>query len=109
MQRITIKGVEYDLKYSIRGLFVFEKITGRSYADKDAESKLFDIYLLFYSMLLVSNDHFSLEVSEFIEACDDDPCLMAWFNNVLMARIARDKAITEGGGNDIKKKKANKK
>lgn len=100
MSIITIDGSEYQLRYSLRGLFVFEKITGRPYAGTSA----FDLYVLFYACILAHNEDFSMEVKDFINVCDDDPRLIAVFRDVIEKRNVRDKVLLTGVDDDEKKK-----
>lgn len=48
---ITINNIEYKLKYTLRSLFIYEKITDNQFTGKS----LIDYYILFYSTLLANN------------------------------------------------------
>lgn len=69
--KITIKNHEYEVKYTIRALFMFEQITGRSFEIKT----LLDNTVFFYCMILANNPDNVLDWDEFIEALDSDPGL----------------------------------
>lgn len=101
---IKINGVEYKLKYTLRALFVFEKITGAAFA---IESTL-DYYILFYSVLLANNqDTFKLTFDEFIDICDNDSSLFFKFSNFLNKEIEMQnqfKKSNTNGEDDSKKK-----
>lgn len=67
--KIKIKEQDYELKYTIRVLFVFEKIAGKAFDP----TKLFDLYLYFYSCLIANNQNFNLLLDEFLDECDNNP------------------------------------
>ena len=102
---ININGKNYQLKNTIRSLFIFEKIAGKQFDGKN----LIDYYILFYSNLLANNsDNFNLTFDEFIEVNDKDISLFNQFiefitksNQVNNQLIDKDKEEE----NDIKKKK----
>ena len=57
MEKITIKGTDYKLKYTIRAMFIYEQITGKPFGI----STLLDNYIFFYSMILANNPDNILE------------------------------------------------
>ena len=66
--KLTINDKDYIIKYTIRGLFIFEQIT-----DKPFEIKtVLDNYLFLYSLILANNPDTPLQWDEFIEAIDND-------------------------------------
>ncbi len=74
---ITINNQAYTIKYTLRAIFLFEKISDKVFELKS----LLDHYIFFYSLLLASNkDKFNLTFDEFIEQCDNEPEL---FNSYL--------------------------
>lgn len=68
---ITINGKEYKIRYTIRGLFLWEQIMNRPFEVKN----LLDTYTLYYAMLLACNGDDAPEWNEFIDALDADPSL----------------------------------
>lgn len=105
IMKINIEGKNYQLKNTIRSLFIFEKIAGKQFDGKN----LIDYYILFYSNLLANNpDEFNLTFDEFIELNDQDMSLFNQFvefitksNQVNNQLIDKEKEEE----NDIKKKK----
>ncbi len=79
MRTIEINGKDYKLKYTIRSLFIFEQITGRSFKIET----MLDNYLFFYSMLLACNQDQPLTWDEFIDALDEDVTLLKDMNEVI--------------------------
>lgn len=102
---INIEGKNYQLKNTIRSLFIFEKIANKQFDGKN----LIDYYILFYSILLANNpDNFNLTFDEFIEVNDKDNSLFNQFiefvtksNQVNNQLIDKEKEEE----NDVKKKK----
>lgn len=100
MKQITINGKNYNIKYSLRALFIFEQITNKSFEIKT----LLDNYIFFYSMILASNkDKEPLDWDEFIDALDNNPNLMSDMNEVVENQQKVDKLITQGDGEEQKK------
>ena len=77
--KITIDNKEYNVKYTIRALFIFEQITGRAFEIKT----MLDNYLFFYSMILANNPDSVIGWDEFIDAIDNDPNLLTQLNNII--------------------------
>lgn len=75
---ITINDKEYQFKYTLRALFIFEQITKKPFSI----STLLDNYLFFYCILLANNSDV-LEWDEFIDALDKDPSLLSNINEAL--------------------------
>lgn len=76
---ITIKNKNYKIKYSIRAMFIFEKITGKVFKLET----LFDWYILYYSMILAGNPDCELMFDEFIDECDNNPSLITEMQDYL--------------------------
>lgn len=66
-----IKGKEYDLKYKLRALFIFEEITKKAFA----VTTMYDLYIFFYSTILASYPEFDVQFEEFTDICTEDPRL----------------------------------
>ena len=99
MSKITINGKEYNIKYTIRALFIFEQISGKSFK---LES-LLDNYLLFYSMLLACNNDNVLTWDEFIDAVDADPNIMNELNRIVEEQQKQDNVFQHDEDNGEKK------
>lgn len=100
MKQITINGKNYNIKYSLRALFIFEQITNKSFEIKT----LLDNYIFFYSMILASNkDKEPLDWDEFIDALDNNPNLMSDMNEVVENQQKVDKLISQGDSEEQKK------
>ena len=93
---ITIKGNEYNIKYTIRSMFIFEKITKKQFKI----DSLIDWYVLYYCIILANNMDTTLTFDEFIDACDDDTSIVTKMESYLSevfeqrALFAKDKDDT---------------
>lgn len=94
---ITIKGNEYNVKYTIRSMFIFEKITKKQFKI----DSLMDWYILYYCIILANNMDTTLTFDEFIDACDDDTSIVTKMQSYLSkvfeqrAMFANDKDDTD--------------
>lgn len=76
MTKVKINGKNYNVKYTIRALFIFERIAQHSY---QIES-LLDNYVLLYSVLLANNPDMTMTWDDFINEIDKDPTLFTRIN-----------------------------
>lgn len=77
--KVKLRDREYELHYTIRGLFIFEQITNRPFEVKT----LLDNYVLIYSFLLACNggdDIISFE--DFLDELDNNPKLFSELNEM---------------------------
>lgn len=84
--KITINNKEYKVKYTIRALFIFEQITGKSFEVKT----LLDHYVFFYSMILANNEDNVISWDDFIDAMDSDKTLIEQLNKIIMDYNQKD-------------------
>ena len=101
MKEIEINGKNYKLKYTIRSLFIWEQITGKSFKIE----KMLDNYLFFYSMILANNPDEILEWDDYINAMDEDPTLLKRMSDIIEEQQKKDNLFT----NEEKDKKGSKK
>lgn len=91
MKKLTINNKEYNIKYSLRGLFIFEQITGKAFKIET----LLDNYIFFYSLILANNKDNPLDWDEFIDALDSNPALMDEINKVLLENDQKSKIFED--------------
>lgn len=93
MKTIKINGIEYNVKYSIRALFLWEQITGKPFQ----LTKLLDNYLFFYCMILANNKDKEkiLGWDEFIDALDDDANLMKQLTDIQMEEQKKNELLAD--------------
>lgn len=81
--KVTIKEQEVELRYSMRSLFMYEKILGQ-FNPKTIE----EFATFFYCVLSSSNKDLDLTFDEFIDFLDEDPSKITefaeWLSNVMM-------------------------
>lgn len=70
--KITIQNKEYEIKNTIRAMFIFEKIANKPFKIET----LLDWYIFYYSMILANNADCTLLFDEFISECDSNPSLV---------------------------------
>lgn len=99
---ITINGVTYTLKYTLRSLFIFEEIAGRSFNI----DKLMDWVLWFYATLIANNKNFGLGFDAFVSLCDEHPELFNEFKQLIAdwTQLEAQRAANQSGADDVKKK-----
>lgn len=102
MKTIQIKNKQYVLKYTLRAFFAFENMTGYPFKF----GKMIDEYILFYSILLASNESFDMPFDEFISVCDESPSLFQEFTNFALKEIELQmQSATKPEEKGLKKKK----
>ena len=79
MNTIKINGEEYVIKYTIRALFMWETITGKSFKI----STLLDNYIFFYCMLLANNKDKVLDWDTYLDALDSDTTLFSQMTEIV--------------------------
>lgn len=95
---IKIKDTEYNIKYTIRALFIFEQITGKAFKIET----LLDNYIFFYSMILASNKDKVLDWNDFLDAVDENPNLMLEMNKTLKEQENFDNLFNNSNGEEKK-------
>lgn len=101
MKSIQINGKEYQIKYTIRALFIFEQITGKAFK----VDTLLDNYIFFYSMILASNKNDILNWDDFIDALDADPTLFKRMSDIVAEQNKKDN-LFESNSSDGEQKKS---
>ena len=101
MKEIEINGKNYKLKYTIRSLFIWEQITGKSFKIEN----MLDNYIFFYSMILANNPDETLDWDTFLDALDADPTLFKKMSDIIEEQQKKDNLFTT----EEKSKKGSKK
>lgn len=100
--KLNIKEKEIELKYTIRALFIFEKIANKTFTT----TSLTDMYLLFYSLIIANCPNIELTFDELIDLCDEDITLFTEFTTWLTSEFEKQAQFNE---KKESKKKATKK
>lgn len=97
---VTINGVDYKIKYTIRALFIMEQITGKPFQ----VTTLLDNYIFFYSMILANNPDNILNWNDFIDALDNDPNLFKQLTEIGNSFTKKDSMFQQDEDRESKKK-----
>ena len=96
---ITINGKEYNVRYTLRALFIFEQITNKPFKIET----LLDNYIFFYSIILASNKDKVLDWDEFIDELDKNPKLYTEITNVINEQQKKDDIFINEDSSEEKK------
>jgi len=96
---ITINGKEYNVRYTLRALFIFEQITNKPFKIET----LLDNYIFFYSIILASNKDKVLDWDEFIDELDRNPKLYTEITNVINEQQKKDDIFINEDSSEEKK------
>lgn len=102
IRTITINGVTYTLKYTLKSLFIFEELAGRPFNI----NKLMDWVLWFYTTLIANNKNFGLGFDDFVSLCDEHPELFNEFKKFITdwTKLEAQTAANQSGTDEVKKK-----
>lgn len=98
---MEILGKEYNLKFGLRSMFIFESITG----DIFKINTIFDEYVYFYACIMSDTNNPPLDFDEFINYCDEHPELLKEFDAALLAESKRKEMLTSKDKKKAKVKK----
>lgn len=87
---MEINGKNYNLKYGLRPMFIFESMTDKPFSI----STLFDTYIFFYSCIVADKDNPPLEFNDFLDYCDENPDLISEFNEFMNEQAKRKETIS---------------
>ena len=100
MKTITINGKEYRIRQTVRALFLWEQITGKTFEVKTT----MDNYLYYYCLILAADPETSLTWDDYLDAIDNDPSILLQMTQILADSQQRDK-LFESGEKDADGKK----
>lgn len=102
MDTININGKEYNLKYSVRSLFLFEQITKKSFKIET----LLDNYIFFYCIILANNKDNPIEWDDFIDAIDDDATLFSRMTEIIAKQQKKNELLEDDDEKEDGEKKS---
>ncbi len=97
---ITIQDKTYKIKYSIRALFIFEQLTGKSFS----LDSLMNQYVFYYSMILANNPECTLTFDMFVDECDENATLTVDFQKYITEVFEKQAQLNKVSEDDAKKK-----
>lgn len=89
--KIKIKGTNYDVKYSLRAMFVWEQVMDRTFNLKTT----LDNIMFFYCMLLSSNPDKTLSWDDFIDALDTDPTISKQLEQIVVEQVTKQQLFSD--------------
>ncbi|WP_024993399.1 hypothetical protein [Phocaeicola paurosaccharolyticus] len=98
--KIIIKGNEYEMKSTLRAMFIFEQIKGELFSIKT----LMDEFIYFYSIIMANNRDAEFTFDEFIDEADNDPSLIEQYKNLMNEEAKKQSAFKKNEPVDDKKK-----
>lgn len=98
---ITIRDIQYKLKYTIRSLFIYEQITGKSFQFDGLMSE----YILFFATLIANNPDMELSFDELINECDENPQIFQNYRKWLLKELEKQALFNQDTEEDNSKKK----
>lgn len=87
--KITIKDKELDVKYSLRGQLIFEKVADKGFAING----LYDFVLFLYCSILASNKDYNIDWDDFLDYVDEHPDILIEFTNMVSEKMKINKII----------------
>jgi hypothetical protein len=87
--KVTINGIDVELKYTMRSLMIYEKIYGKTFQPEG----LSEMMVYFYSTILASDKNVKLSFDEFLDMLDNNPEMLTDFANWLTATTSVNKYI----------------
>lgn len=103
--KVTIKEQEITLKYSMRSLFTYERISRQTFNPKTLE----DFCTFFYCVVCSSNKDLDLTFDEFVDYLDEDPSKMNQFAEWLGKTMQKNNFLSGQSQEKETKGKGNKK
>ena len=79
---MEINGKNYNLKYGLRPMFVFEQMTGKAFEI----NTLLDTYIFCFACIISNKDNPQLDFSEFIDYADQHPEIMQEFSEFMTSQ-----------------------
>lgn len=84
MNKVKINDKEYNVKYTLRSLFLYEQITKKPFTLAELEYVI-NRYIFAYCIVLASNlEEETLDWDDFISACDKDNSIITTINDIVM-------------------------
>ena len=99
--KIQINGKEYNVKNTLRAMFIYEQISKKPFKIET----LLDNYIYLYSIILANNNDNIIEWNEFIDALDSDPSIYEQLNDILIKGSKVEELFS--GNDDEKDEKKN--
>jgi len=98
---LTIKDKQYTIRYTLRALFIYEQITGKTFRMQT----ITDEYIFIYCLILANVPDIEMSFEDFINECDTNPELVISMQQFIAKEMEKQAAfIKDATGEDSKKK-----
>lgn len=97
MNTVTINNKEYNLKYSVRAMMLFEAAANKLFS----LDTLSDQYLFLYCCILAGNKDTDLTFDKLLDSLDEDPSIFTAFTKFMTDELKRQAEFK--GKDDTKK------
>lgn len=90
MATIVINDKQYNLKYTVRALMMFEQVKGKMFSLET----LTDQYLFLYCLILANNET-DLKFEQLLSYIDDDPSIFSDFASFMKEETDRQNELSK--------------
>lgn len=101
MKTIRINDKDYKVKFSLRALLIYEKISGKPFT---AITDITDEMVYLFSAMLAADSDLDMDFDQFLDAIDEDLSVLEQFHKLLIEDAKRRKVFAEDSEGDSKKK-----
>lgn len=99
---VTINGKEYVAKYSLRALFLYERMTGHNGFETNCTE---DSFRFMYAMVAANNKECDLTWDAFLDAVEENPGIATELTAIINEEVSKMAALGQPKeGDDTKKK-----
>ena len=102
MSTVVINGKEYVAKYSLRALFLYERMTGHNGFETASTE---DSFRFMFAMIKANNKECELDWDSFIDAVEENPGIATELTAIINAEVAEMAKLGQPKADDGSKKK----
>lgn len=102
MSTVVINGKEYVAKYSLRALFLYERMTGHNGFETNCTE---DSFRFMFAMIKANNKECELDWDGFIDAVEENPGIATELTAIINAEVAEMAKLGQPKADDGSKKK----
>lgn len=88
---IIIKDKKYQVRYTVRALFIFERITGHTCRITNATEE----FIFMYALISASNPGCDIKLNDFIAECDNNAGFVSELNDFLQNEVKKRSLFSE--------------
>ncbi len=105
MKKVKINNKNYNVKYTVRALFLYEQLTNKPFT-LESLNYVLNRYIFAYCVILASNTDDVIEWDAFVDACDKDASILEKIDKIILEQQKLNELINggEADGDDKSKK-----